>query len=97
MNQERQILNKWAALENDTGLDAAKKVVRLLDVCSVILLLLMLSVIYFNVSNIVLCLISVIFGWVVAERNALSWRIKQWPVIRKYLDWASIRNSENVE
>jgi hypothetical protein len=29
-------------------------------------------------------------GWIIAETNALRWRLAQWPTLKRYIDWQRV-------
>jgi hypothetical protein len=35
--------------------------------------------------------LGVVVGWLLAERNALETRTKQWPIFRRYIDWNRVQ------
>ena len=93
MDQEQETLQRWVAIEDSTGIDAALRMVKNLTVGSISLTILIVCAFYFNFHPAIVSVLSILLGWSVAERNALRSRIKLWPQLRKYLDWKLIREN----
>jgi hypothetical protein len=87
-----QLLNRWESLRTGAGLARATSVARALWLLGLALFLVVVIGLYYMLSPIVLVVVSVVMGWVIAERNALKSRVTQWPTFANYIDWARVSN-----
>ena len=93
--QTRQILSRWQALAEGSGLKRATQVTRIV---SAVGLLLTVFVIYATAARLnpgLTAGAALVAGWVVAEGNALRTRQSQWPIFEAYLDWNRVHQDLN--
>lgn len=95
MNEEHKILETWISIKEAGGPIKARKTVNLLLLIGISLSVLIAILVYLRVNPILYVALSIILGWSIAERNALTVRIKMWPKLDKYLNWELI--SKNCE
>lgn len=93
MNQEQKILQKWISIKDEGGISKAKKTKIILLLLGVILSVVVAIIFYYKLNPLFSIIPSVLLGWSVAERNALTSRIKSWSKLEKYLNWDVIREN----
>lgn len=89
--QRSDILARWVGIETGNGLDKARRIVRYLSIAAPVAFISPFVIsrfldlpwwIYLNAGTLA--------GWLMAERNALDWRVKSWPIVREYIDWGKV-------
>lgn len=91
-NSEQQILRRWRDLKTGGGLVKARRMsllLRIISLCSAVFIVFAVTQ---NYHPALLAIAGTVFGYCVAEGNALSSRIAMWPLIEKYLDWDSVNS-----
>jgi hypothetical protein len=87
----KSILERWLRLRDGDGLSAAQQAARWLWVLGLGLFLVVSYGLFTGrLPPWLMVSLSIPFGWLIAERNALEWRCRQWPTFRRYLDWPRI-------
>jgi hypothetical protein len=89
------ILDRWMALEKGNGIEYGRAICRRLNIAACVLAAGVIALgAYWGYRTFIPVLPSIAIGWLVAERNALSSRIDQWPTVRRYLDWERIERDQ---
>jgi hypothetical protein len=87
------LLSRWVAIERGDGIEQLRRITRYLTVGAfAICVAVVLLGIYFALPPLLFVFPGIAIGWLIAERNALQSRVAQWPVIRRYIDWARVDN-----
>jgi hypothetical protein len=90
--ERSQLLSRWSSLESNGGIEAARGVSRRLTLLAFAICVLTVGVgLYLSPASLPFAIPGILVGYLVAERNALDDRAKQWPIFRDYIDWAKVR------
>ena len=94
----KTILRRWAALERGDGVVRARWVKRGCIIAALVLFEAgWLAGTYWKSPAYVPLMIGVIAGWLIAESNALDYRMRAWPIIRRYIDWERVHQDIETE
>ena len=92
MNHEA-LLRKWVSLDQGNGLARTKRVSRILTVTSFALFVItFLGATYWSFPRLALIACAIPAGWLIAERNALDGRMRNWTVMKQYIDWGRVHH-----
>lgn len=87
----KAMLARWIALERSDGMAKAQTTARYLSLFALALCVLVAAgAALLGWRCLAIALPSVAVGWIIAERNALESRAKQWPIMRQYIDWEKV-------
>ena len=68
----------------------AQKMTRGLAVVGFGLCLVVVLGLIYHLHPAIIAIAALLDGWVLAERNALQYRIAQWPHLSRYIDWSRV-------
>ena len=95
---ERQVLMQWRLLAHGEGLAQARRKSRQLSAASFALFLASgMTAWLYDPWAFAPILPAVAVGWMVAERNAINWRLAFWPALERYLNWPLIEQTLAAE
>src|SRR5262245_53625905 len=90
--ERSEFLSRWSALESGSGLGEARAVSKRLSLSSLaICAFTAIAGLYFSPFSLVFVIPGIMIGYLIAERNALDSRAKQWAIFREYIDWPKVR------
>ncbi len=91
MNTEtKNLLVRWQSLEKGDGLRRADFTARVLWFFGLALLMLVVFGIFDGLHPAAVAAAATVLGYVIAERNAVWSRSRQWPIFKRYIDWKRV-------
>lgn len=88
MNSEtKQLLTRWQSLQQGDGLRRVDSTARVLWFIGLVLFIFVVCGVVYKLHPALGAVAAAVMGWVVAERNALRTRRRQWPIFENYVDW----------
>lgn len=88
--ETKRLLSRWHSLEAGDGLCKVKRMARALELISLLLVVVVVLGIFYKAHPAIIAVAAMASGWVIAERNALSSRVEQWPILKGYINWARV-------
>jgi hypothetical protein len=85
------ILGRWLALKRGDGIVRARRVHAYLVLAAFVIFVpvFVASAIY-DWHPLVTMVPAILVGWLIAEANALKYRLDHVPIYREYIDWAKV-------
>ena len=94
MDQEiKNVLLRWRALETSEGVRRVASVTTSLRIIGLVLCVIVFVGIDYGWSPIAIAIVSAAIGWTVAETNALRNRLRQWLMLKQYIDWQRVNSA----
>ena len=93
----KALLTRLKSLEDGEGLKKAYSFCRILQAGVIVLGLLIFVSLYFGLPVLIIIFGALSAGWLIAERNALETRLKQWPEMKQYIDWEKVNRDLQIE
>jgi hypothetical protein len=87
------ILRSWMTLKDGDGIRRARCTSRILSLAALVLtVIVVFGVVRGGMPATLLVAMSISIGWLLAERNAIDLRRRQWPFVSRYIDWNRVQN-----
>jgi hypothetical protein len=87
-----EILARWLAAECGTGIEHARRVRYYMAFGAFAIFAAVFGISrFFEMPTLVTVILAIPVGWLIAEANALQYRIDHWPIFREYIDWAKVK------
>ena len=95
--ETKVLLSRWKNLEDGEGLRKAHSFCRILQVGTIVVGIFIAVAFHYSFPILFVILASLLAGWLIAERNALEVRLKQWPELKQYIDWEKVNRDLQIK